>query len=355
MKKLAALILIALLPLLAACQDMINLGDEAHAMALGIDAGQERRFSITVQISSQTAATAEKGAFTLHSAEADSIYEAIDKLNAALPWRLSFTHLNEILISGELAAEGYLKEFMELSPASLGFRTTCSMIVVKGRASDFFANMQGRGDVNAARQQRSWVLEPTESSLFPKCTYAELRESLYSPIYAAILPLGVINDASQMRGCALVLNGAIAGEFGANETLALMLARGEFQQGWYYYDEGAVELRLAKPRNVRVEAWAPLVLSLSVYVDYEIMGTDITGINEDEEGALLEQTVAHSLRGELAALFEECKLLGADAFQLGRSAVTSFMTNAQWEAYNWPERLKEAQLIITVECKRGGV
>ncbi len=352
MKRIAIIILFAYLLLLAACQDMKNLDDEAHVLALGIDAGEERSFSYTVQIPDQAADAAENGGFTLHSAEADSVYEAIDLINAALPWRLSFTHLNAIAISGDLAAGGYLKEIAGISPSRLGFRTTCPIILVKGGASGFFEGMRGNG-VNLAKRQRAWMLEPGESALFPECTYSELAESLTDPIYAAIMPLGgKKDDASAVLGCALVNGGAMIAEFSASETLALMLARGEFQQGWYYFDESAVFLRLARPREARVISWNPLRLSLSVHVKCDAAGSDGA---QDAAAARIERSVEESLRAELAALFEECRRLGADAFQLGKSAVAGFMTSGQWEDYAWDERLREAQLDIIVECVEGGV
>ncbi len=350
MKKSIILLLLSILLSMAACQDMKNLDEVAHVLSLGVDTGKAQRYTFTVQIPLPTAADAEKGGFTLHSAEADSIYEAIDKINITLPWRLSFTHLNDIIFCGELAAQGHLKELTRLLPARLGFRTTCRIAVVKGQAYDFLEGMRALGDINLAKHQRAWMLEPSESALFPECTYIELAESLTSPIYTAILPLGAYKadtGAPGMLGCALVIDGVMIDAFDSQETLALMLARDEFQRGWYY-DEGAVKLRLARPRRARVVSFEPLVISLEVYV-----GCDEANDNSGVEITDVERGVAESLREDLTALFEECRGVGADVFQLGKSVVTGFLTNAQWENYDWPERLKEVKLNITVDCKRG--
>ena len=351
MRRIVIFMLLSLMLPLAACQDMTNLDDEAHALALGVDAGTVRRYNFTVQIPSPTSTDDEKGGFTLHSAEADSIYEAIDKINATLPWRLSFSHLNDIIFCGELAAQGHLKELERLLPSRLGFRSTCRIAVVRGQAYDFLEGMRGLGDINLAKHQRAWMLEPNESALFPECTYMELNESLLSPIYTAIVPLGAFKDdtgASGMLGCALVKDGVMVDDFDSQETLALMLARDEFQRGWFYEEAIAVDLRRAKQREARVVSWEPLELSLDVYVKIEASGNYY-----DNELPNIERNVAESLRNNLITLFEECRSLGAEAFQLGKSAITGFMTDEQWEAYNWPERLKEAQLDITVNCERG--
>ncbi len=351
MKRIICFMLLSLLSICAACQDMTNLEDEAHVLSLGVDAGEERRYSFTVQIPSPTAANAEDGGFTLHSSEADSIYEAIDKINATLPWRLSFTHLNDIIFGGSLAAQGCLRELTRLLPSRLGFRTTCRIAVVKEQAYDFLEGMRGHGDINLAKRQRAWMLEPSESALFPECTYIELAQSLNNSIYTAIVPLGAYkpgDGASAMLGCALVSDGVLVDNFDERETLALMLARGEFQRGWYYDNDTAVELNIAGPREARVVSWEQLEISLEVYVKF-----DASSDKDSAETANIERSVAESLREELAALFERCRSLNADAFQLGKSAVKSFITNAQWEAYNWQDRLKEAQLNITVDCKKG--
>ncbi len=351
MKRIIGMLLLSLLLLCAACQDMTNIEDEAHVLALGVDEGTVRRFNFTVQIPSPTAKDEKNGGFTLHSAEADSIFEAIDRINAALPERLSFSHLNDIIFSGSLAAQGHLQELARLLPSRLGFRTTCRVAVTKGQAYDFLEGMGGLGDINLAKHQRAWMLEPSESALFPECTYIELAESLGNPIYTALVPLGAFRPstgASMMLGCALVSDGVLVDSFDAQETLALMLARDEFQRGWYYDEAAVVELRSARPRKARVVSFEPLILSLGVYVKF-----DASSDYGNAEIGDIEQRIAESLREELAALFEECRSLGADAFQLGTCAIKSFMTNAQWEAYNWPERLKEARLDITVDCEMG--
>ncbi len=355
MKRILVYPLLALIVFLSACQDMKNPDDVAYVLSLGVDAGEERRFSFTVQIPSQTAQAAEKEGFTLHSAEADGIFEAIDKINAALPWRLTFVHLNDIIIGESLAAGGCLKELIRLVPNSLGFRATCRIAVAKGKAGDFLAGMRGLGEINPVKHQRAWMLEPSESALFPECTYAGLAESLTSPIHTAILPLGgrlpgvggESDGITGMLGCVLVQDGIAALEFGANETLALMLARGEFRRGWYYAEHAAL-LRLAKPREVRVLSREPLVLSLSVYVELTS-----ESFLDAAKAVNAERLAAESLRGELASVFESCRAAGADAFELGKHVVTGFSTNAPWNAFNWSERIREARLDINVECERG--
>lgn len=389
------------------CQDARNIDDEAHVLALGIDTGKERRFKFSVQIPSQTASTATKGGFMIHSAEADSIYEAIDLINTSLPWRLNFTHLNLIAFSEELARQGYIEEFMRPSPRHLGFRTTCSVIITRDNASAFLDGMHGQNDINLAKQQRTWVLEPMKSALFPECTYMNLAESLTSPIYCALLPVGAVNinaeaeqkqkneteetfshrpeaprwgvgeavseppsertelvagetiresvNTSEIMGSAILEHGKLVAELDASQTLVMMLARNQFNQGWYFYsDEGhsVADLKLARPRRVTVISQNPLKIRIEVFLkgDIEIgLGTDV--FKDENRIARIESAVTQSIHGEMERLFGQCRELGVDAFELGKGVILNFATNKEWQSYNWIEKYKASELEISVDFR----
>lgn len=191
MRNYKFLILFILLPtLLTGCFEKREVEDLAYVIAIGLDKGQNENISVSFQIAvpikiaGEGSAGAGKESTSLITLEADSIYNAVSRADTMISKEITLSHNKIIVFSEELAKEG-ITDYLESLVTNRELRPKTSIIVHKGKAEDFLANLEPVLETNPARyyelvlDSSEYTGYATDNSLFH--FYLASRDEFSSP------------------------------------------------------------------------------------------------------------------------------------------------------------------------------
>ena len=156
---------------------------------------------------------------------------------------------------------------------------------------------------------------------------------------------------SGLLGCALFHGTKLQGFLNGPHTQLLLMATGKFHKGRILLPDPEGRLisvllqSKGQPRTTIILGEQPQAhISLALYASVEQPAS--VSDNSREE---LTAYFANYLQNEMLNVFNACRDIGCDSFQLGKAAVMQFTDTQQWEAYNWPEFYKNTQAYFSVE------
>lgn len=164
MRNFQLLILLFCMPLLlGGCFEKREVEDLAYVIAIGIDKGSDKggdkesdnSISISFQIAvpikiAGEGSEAGKESTSLITLEADSIYNAISRVDTMVSKEITLSHNKIIVFSEEVAKEG-ITDYLNSFVTNREIRPKTSVIVHKGSAKDFLANLEPVLESNPAR------------------------------------------------------------------------------------------------------------------------------------------------------------------------------------------------------------
>jgi len=136
--RLAALLL--LLCFLPGCWSRIEVNDLGLALAMAVDAGQEKRVRMTLFYArqGQSGAQAQPVAgdpVSVITREADTVSDALEEITLAVGRRTSLHHVRTVLVGEEYARQG-IAELLDFLIRHFQIRITLRPIIVWGRAEE---------------------------------------------------------------------------------------------------------------------------------------------------------------------------------------------------------------------------
>lgn len=142
--------------LLCSCYDSNEPNDLAYATAVGIDKGENNNFNITIQfakphsISGGENGGSGKDILGSLTVEAPNIYAAIGLGNHIISKSLDLSHLQLFLFSEDVAKEG-IHNFIETISRSKEIRPNVYTAVCKNKASEYLKNATPVVDINPSK------------------------------------------------------------------------------------------------------------------------------------------------------------------------------------------------------------
>lgn len=398
MKRKIAFLLCLLTALsLCGCADAKQVDDIAFVLALGVEQGEEERYAFTFSLPylNESTEVGENAKFHAISCQADSLYDAVDLVNANSAYRLDFTHLNFLAIDRTLAEQG-VRDVLEPMMRMPDVRKTALVIVAQDGAKRFLQGFETDKETNLSKLQQSIIEQADATGLFPECTIARLYNSIEQQRFTAAVALGSVRDSdapdssaaptasdapasagvqqgfdetagdlpmelttqSQVFGAALFDGDRLRTTITGEQCRFLLMGSNAFESGYFTIecDDGKmVTLRIRRRQNraVTVDVQAdPVQAQLTVYLDAYIVS--YTG-DPYEDGQQTVQAftpaVQAYLEQGLANAAAVDRQYGLDAFGLGRVAVSSFGTQQAWEAFDWPRRRADMQVHTAVNVR----
>lgn len=140
MRKITVIILLVIIcsSFLSACWNQKELTDLAFVMAVGIDKGEDKRFSVSFQIVIPANVNLGQGSgggqglpIAVYSSSGDTITEAARNATKQISRRLYYAHTNLVAISEEVAKDGFLN-IMDVLDRDPEFRTTTQLVITRG-------------------------------------------------------------------------------------------------------------------------------------------------------------------------------------------------------------------------------
>lgn len=138
------------------CFEKRELEDLAYVIAVGVDKGTRDNLSITFQlavpikIAGEGVNGGEAGSTTLVTLETDSLFNSISRADAMVSKELTLSHNKILVISEEVAKEG-IHDLLNAFITNREVRPKTSILVYKGKAKDFLANLKPVLEKNPAR------------------------------------------------------------------------------------------------------------------------------------------------------------------------------------------------------------
>lgn len=399
MKRRIAFLLFLLTALsVCGCADAKQIDDTAFVLALGVEQGKDKRYDFTFSLPylNESTEVGENAKFHAISCQADSLYDAVDLVNANSAYQLDFTHLNFLALDRELAQQG-VRDVLEPMMRMPDVRKTALVIVAQQGAQAFLKGFETDKETNLSKLQQSIIEQADDTGLFPECTIARLYSSIEQQRFTAAVALGGVSQGtaqteddsapqtsaapaagtaeqgfeekagelpmqlttkSQVFGAALFDGDRLCTTITGEQCRFLLMGSDVFESGYFTIEDAqgqAVTLRIRrrKGRDARVDVDAvPVQAQLTVYLDAYIVSYTGGPYEEEQQAVeaftpLVQDYLSQGL-AEAAALDRAYEL---DAFGLGRAAVSQFGTEQAWQAFDWARRRTDMQVQTTVNVR----
>lgn len=376
MKKPRALALLlcaclAALPL-GGCLRSQTLDESEYVLAIGFDAGDAfaYRFSFAVQRINAESSEPRAEGFTLLTAEADTLFAAIETVCASLPHELSFARTTMMVFDAALLErEGSLEDLLSAAMEQLLIRYNASVFVSLDGAKKALEGLTGDGAEPSLDKLQSHFLDyAAETGFLPRVNLMQLYETLEGRCMDAALPLmgsseglrrlgagdsvgdeeyaylggRMLTDTALdtgVAGAALMRGGRMAGVLDGQSVQLLLLVAGGFENGGMTFPlpegGGVLYAAVRQAGAADIELTAGAVPRAEVRLSLRMSAMHPEELPQGLSAERMERRIEALLTERLERLFAACRALGTDVFGFGRIAVRQFQSVAAWEAYDW--------------------
>lgn len=370
-KRIAPLLLCLLL---TGCLSRGDVADNTYVLSFGIERGDTFAYRI-VLLAAMPEAGAEEGASMkteVLSAEARTLFEAIETVNAGLPLTLRFSRTSLILLSEPLAREGEIKELLDFSLGALDIHSNVRIMVADGPLRDVYEGLKSDADPSFSKTMKNIGTLAEQSGTLIDARCRTVREALGSETFDLVLPyLGVngsdpkpdivVGEVYPMLGGALaeetargttvigsaVFDGArMVGTLSGRHTLLCGMVRGEFSEGgltFYEQSVGTLSVRVRKRKRPSVSVGngkATVTVYLDVTPEYPLSAL--------ASSDALEPFLKERIRMELEDTFAALQKRNADAMLLGTRELLNYPFGGE---EGWKERYRSLEASFDVQVR----
>lgn len=372
MKRAPLLILAVLLALAAGGCLKTNAVDESgYVLAIGFDPGETFAYRITFAVQKLSAESSEPrtDGFTLFSAEAETLFQAIETVSGSAPYQLSFVRTSILIFDRKLLEEtGRLSALMNTAMEQLRIRYNANTFVALDGAKKVLEGLNSRESPQSIdKLQEHFSAYARDTGLLPQVTFLMLYQGLRQPTSDAIVPLmGTNEDIRQLgtadsvgatdyaylggrtatqtllqtgiAGSALMRADQLVGILSGQNTQLLMMATGEFETGDIQFSipDGSgvatVSVRMETAPKTELVLAEPPTAFVKIRLEADLMHPEVLERIANQE---LEAHLSRFLEWQLQDVFLTCRRLGSDAFGFGKLAVKQFTSVSEWESYDW--------------------
>ena len=392
MKFIKIAIIVLVLVCFASCKDAQEPETLGYVVAIGIDMPKddERGYNITLQFanpdkisggSNESGGKGGEESIENISVLAPDIYPAINIANHIISKKFVLSHTKLVVFSDEVAKRG-VSEFLETIKRSVEIRPNIYFAVSKGTAKDFLEAVNPKTEVNPVRYY-TMIFENDYSGFIPQDMSRDFFLYFNNGEKGAVMPIcasakrdgaveyektgyqyevgdytaGEIKTGSgeiQVAGMAVFDGDRKIAEIGDIKTEIFNILTGEYQSSFvsYHFREETpitvMQMQKKRPKiSVDTRSETPKI-KVTLYLESEITQGAKNGIIEDEIDAFSE-VAAREIKRQAMEFLDETKLLGTDIVGFGSYAKRNFKTIGDFEAYNWKEGYKNAQIEVKVD------
>ncbi len=397
-------LLVILSVFLLGCQGPKETDEVAFIFALGLDKDGQDKVKVTYRILIPRAASSQangaqppRSPVVSNSIIAPNTAEAFNLLGSTISRFPNLMHLKAIAISEELARSG-ISEPISALVRYREYRGTVYIVVVKGRADEFFEKNLPKLDYFPTKFWETFMQSAKNNSYYSQSDlhdfYLHLKSPGASPYAAyvginalagvdrpaaqateqdrtnAYLPGGIprTGDENQIEiaGTALFSGYKMVGTIDTKQTRTLAILQNTFEQGFFVLSD---PLDPGKKINVNLRNGSKPAIKASlingkafytikVFLEGEISAIP-SGISYEktENRQLLEAAISSLIKEQVLELIRYTQKLGSDAAGLGRYLRPEFASYEELRQANLIElfRTADVQVEVTTELRRTGL
>ncbi|KZE37160.1 spore gernimation protein GerC [Bhargavaea cecembensis] len=376
---------------LSGCGERLELEMQAFVVAIGLDkAEKENLIEVTFQISnpqvntSQAAEAQKEPPADIVTITAPDLLSAKEMAQSSLPRKITFSHLETILIGEELARDKLFKHIIGSAIIDPEMRREAMMIVTKEPAKDFIKNnnptMETRPHKYYEFIRQNWkhtgYVPLSNLNTFYQRTDHELFLAVYATAqrdpeehenddtYLAGQVPQSSGDPVQMMGSAILRNGQMIGTLDGEETrLSQLLRRKNLIEAMTasFPDPANEEYRISVVFNrsenskirvntdrspAKVEVMVPMKMRINSNLSLE----DYTR-NEERQKRLVKAVEERLEKKSDELVMKLQEEYGGEPFVWYAATRKNFWTMKQFEDYGWSEHFTEADVDIDFEIE----
>ncbi len=386
MKRVLLLILAILLPLAAGgCLKANTVDESGYVLAIGFDPGETFAYRITFaaqKLSTESSEPRTDG-FTLFSAEAENLFQAIETVSGSAPYQLSFVRTSLLIFDQKLLEEaGRLSAIMNTAMEQLQIRYNANTFVALDGAKKVLEGLNSQESTQSIdKLQEHFLAYARDTGLLPQVTFLMLHQGIRQPTSDVIVPLmGTNEDIRQLgtadsvgstdyaylggrtatqtllqtgaAGSALMQADRLVGILSGQNTQLLMMATGEFEMGDIQFSlpDGSgiatIAVRMENAPKTELVLAEPPTACVKIRLEADLMHPEVLERITNQE---LQTHLSQLLEQRLQDVFLTCRRLGSDAFGFGKLAVKQFKSVSEWETYDWKAHFERMEARFEVD------
>ena len=344
MKKLIFPILLCIL--LSGCYDSRETDDLSYVIAIGIDKGNEKNFSVTLQYAVPLNISPEGGdgsPFHTLTLETDNIQSATLKASSKISKTTDLSHLSLIVFSEETAKDGIsgLKDDLSQSVKTV---PDAYFAVCKGKAKDCLDAVSSPLELNPTKFYEAFFEDDVSSPYTVKQTALEF----FSGKTDFALPFLNYGKSLSTSGMAVFKNGKFISLFSLEETFIYNLLKNKFTDALIETEKGIYKINSEIPPSFSVKIQKNPLIKIKLTLSGEAK-TGEKEILSNEKSAT--KDITSYLKSKILLLLEKTKKEDCDILSLSSHAKRKFLTENDFSDYKWHEKYKDAQFEINIKFK----
>ncbi len=160
----------------------------------------------------------------------------------------------------------------------------------------------------------------------------------------------------EILGSAVFLDGKIADTLNGKDTRLLLMLKGDFNRGIFDFinkkdirREFGMEIRQFRKPKLDIDL-SEAVPKIECKLFLRGFATeDIVELNDAGRRKELEEDVERELLMDIDALMKRLQATGSDAADFANGVKKNFLTNAEWDAYDWKSMYQKAEIDIDMD------
>ena len=368
-----------------------NIGNVAVVVAMGFDISDTNNLNITFQFTNASSVSdtgsSEKTEPTLFSIDAPSISSAINLMNTNIGKEVNLSHCKLIVFSEELASRGIEEEIYTLSN-NPDVRPSANIVVSKSTAKTYIENSKPTLDNLITKYYETFVNSSQFTGYNSNATIGDFFYSMTCDACEPYAMLGGISSQnssslsnsssptdntikstfspasgqyiSENTGLAVFKGSTFVGELNEIENLCFMIVDNKVS-GFLVSipnplkNDSFIDVYMTPVLNTKVDAKivndSPFIsidcnFSGRVYsIDESVNYSDIDTLKQISNSC---NSYLESILSDY--LYKTSKELNADINKLGKFIRKNFLTESDYQNYNWSSKYKDTFFDIDVDC-----
>lgn len=387
-----------------------NISNLAYLLALGIDVGEKSSIKVSAQFSdispsSGVGSSNENNEVILVSAEADSIFNALNLLNTYIGKEINISHCNVVVFSEEIGREGISSEIYSLINNEQ-IRPSVNVIISTCKAYEYLNNVKPNFEKLTVQYYDTFSIADKFTGYFADSSIGYFFNELSSKYCGSVAILGGLNMTSRNKdsdstessdsdesseikddsteediiinpddlvagtssvqgkrgtenlGLAVFDNDKMCGTLTATESICHLLLINSLKSCVVLIDnplspdrQSSISLIPEKSSNVNVSIENDIpIISVELCLSANILSLE-SNVDYSSQEVLDSYSSAAKeyLENEFNNYFNKMsKEYSIDIDHFSTRALSHFLTIQDWENFNWNEKFKDAKFNVSV-------
>lgn len=381
MRRTLVLLLLSAALLFGGCMQSLSIGDYAYALYIGVEEGENLPYKVTFLVAMPNGSGADSSSISQKTvtAEARTLFEAMETVNAGLPSRLNFSRVSSIVVQEKLMQDGRFLSFSDFALGKLDLWLNLRVLVTPDSVTEVLNGILSDSDPSLSKLKHNIGVLAERSGITVDVSFSEMMEQFESKTGDALLAYCGTADYSvredmtggnsypylggnvltesllktSILGAAVFDGDRMVGVLDGQHTMLVQMVNDRFERGRVLLPNGDGTIltvylyRLKAPKIT----FSMEHVSVELYLEADIEQPEYVALEErTATKAYLEEWLKTELLRVLASLQEA----NSDAMCFGREAVRSFDSTEAWESFDWKAVYRTLPVSFSVSVRLSG-